>query len=380
MPRSPFRLPSRPWGAILGLTTGIALLADTAGVSVERLPLSGRQPRVSLDAEGTAHIVFLVGDTKASEVRHFRRPVGSTAFSEPVRVDAGSPSDTAMSLGTIRGPQVACGTAGKVHVAWNGNTPSGADGRGTPLWYSRSTDGGRTWEPARNLLGTTRHLDGGAAVAADGSGRVVVAWHAARPDGPATEARRAVFLAVSRDDGAHFEPPVRADADDLGACGCCGLAAGFTPTGSLRVLYRSAATAMDRDIRLLEGDPGAVPWTARRLEAWRIGQCPMSSLETSTAGLAWEAGDRVRFAEATGTVRSGSAAGVAAHHPRITLGKDGETLCVWTEDTGWAHGGKVRWRRFAADGSPLGEGGRDDLPAWDFAAAVAGRSGFTVLY
>jgi hypothetical protein len=189
-----------------------------------------------------------------------------------------------------------------------------------------------------------------------------------------------VYLAVSKDNGAHFDAPVRADADDLGACGCCGLAAGFTPTGSLRVLYRSAATGMDRDIRLLEGNPGSLPWTGRRLDPWRIGACPMSSLETSSAGLAWEAGDRARFADAEGKVRFESTQGSAAHHPRSAARKDGEMLSLWTEETGWAHGGKVRWRRTAADGRLLGEGVRDDLPAWGFAAVVAGESGFTVLY
>lgn len=366
--------------SLLALLPAAVLQAQESDVRVERLPLSGRQPRAAVAADGTVHVVFLTGDAKASEVRHFRRTADAAAFTEPVRVDAVTGQGSAMSLGTIRGPQLACGTAGKVHVAWNGNTPSGPDGHGTPLLYSRSLDDGRTWEPSRNLLGSTRHLDGGAAVAADGTGRVVVAWHAARPDGPATEGRRAVYLAISKDDGAHFGEPVRADAEDLGACGCCGLAAGFTGGGTLRILYRSAATSMDRDVRLLEGDPGTVPWIPRRLDAWRIGACPMSSLEASPAGLAWEAGDRVRFAAPDGTVRFESAQGSAAHHPRMALRKDGETLSVWTEETGWAHGGKVRWRRTAADGRRLGEGSRDDLPAWDFAAVVAGQSGFTVLY
>lgn len=374
------RFPSRPWAAVTALLGVLVLHGETPGVAVERLPLSGRQPRAAVAPDGTVHVVFLAGDTKASEVRHFQRPAGGRSFSGTVRVDAGTGAGTAMSLGTIRGPQVACGPAGKVHVVWNGNKPSGAEGNGTPLLYSRSSDGGLTWEPVRNLLGNTRHLDGGAAVAADGIGRVVVAWHAARPEGPVTEGRRAVYLAVSKDDGAHFGAPVRADAEDLGACGCCGLAVGFTGSGSLRVLYRSATTVMDRDIQLLEGDPGAVPWIPRRLEAWRIGACPMSSLETTSNGLAWEAGDRVSFASASGRPKFGSATGVAAHHPRMAARKDGESLWVWTEETGWAHGGKVRWRRTAVDGRLLEEGTRDDLPAWNFAAAIAGEAGFTVLY
>ena len=55
---------------------------------------------------------------------------------------------------------------------------------------------------------------------------------------------------------------------------------------------------------------------------------------------------------------------------------------MWTEGTGWARGGSLAWRVFGPDGRALEEsGGRADLPAWSFGAAVAQSDGaFTVFY
>jgi len=365
-----------------GLFLASAVLLHAGGIRVERLPMGGRQPATATAPDGSQQVVFLTGEPKASDVQFQRREVGHPRFSEAVRVS--EPNGLAIALGTIRGPQIAVGGDGVIHVAWNGGANARETNGSTPLFHTRSTDGGRHFEPARNRMGDTRMLDGGAAVAADRDGTVAVVWHGFPATGPAEERVRGVFAAVSTNAGSAFTAPIRLDGNPMGACGCCALAAAFRPTGELRVAFRSAATPMDRDLRLLEGRLEAAPWNSTLLEAWRIGLCPMSSLRVQPQAdggwMAWEAGDRVTFADAGGTVRFRSPKGVTARHPRVARNPAGDVLCVWTEDTGWARGGRIRWHRLDAHGLGMEDGGRDDLAEWNFAAAVPDPDGFTVLY
>ena len=85
-------------------------------VSLVNLPMHGEQPQVVTDAKGVAHIVFLSGKERATDVYYVTRSSGK--FSKPMKVNqiAGS----AVAMGTIRGPHLALGKYGRVHVAWNG--------------------------------------------------------------------------------------------------------------------------------------------------------------------------------------------------------------------------------------------------------------------
>src|SRR5690606_32348405 len=118
---------------------------------------------------------------------------------------------------------------------------------GAPLLYARSAPGGATFEPQRNLITATRHLDGGSSVAADEAGHVFVAWHGNAIDGAEGEEARRVWLARSADDGRTFAAEVPISPAETGVCGCCGLriaAAG----GDVHVLYRAATRMVHRDV------------------------------------------------------------------------------------------------------------------------------------
>ena len=171
---------------------------------------------------------------------------GGLAFSRPLQVN--SVSGSVIATGAVRGAQIAAGTGGRVHVAWNGSrsTAPGA----TPMFYTRLNEAGTAFEPQRNVMHDAYNIDGGGTVAADRIGRVYVAWHAKAP-GQHEEGKRRVWIARSADDGGTFDRERPVFDEPTGACGCCGLGAFAERHGSVFMLFRSAFEIMNRDIRVL---------------------------------------------------------------------------------------------------------------------------------
>ena len=124
------------------------------------------------------------------------------------------------------------------------------------MLYTRLREDGLGFEPQRNLMTRTRHLDGGGSVAADDSGNVYVVFHANLQEEKADESTRAVYIARSADDGASFTTEAPVDAKRSGACSCCGLKALAPSKGTLLVSYRSAADKVNRDMTLLRSSDG----------------------------------------------------------------------------------------------------------------------------
>ena len=141
-----------------------AIASHAAEVRVESIPEGGMQPQVALDASGTAHLIYLRGAPKGSDVRYVRRAKGVREWSAPLTVN--SEAESAVAMGTIRGAQFAIGKGGVLHVVWNG-APQPGGGHGSPLYYTRLDAGAAKFAPQRNLLGETSGLDGGASVTAD---------------------------------------------------------------------------------------------------------------------------------------------------------------------------------------------------------------------
>ncbi len=370
------------------LTLGTASAAE---VRIQRVPGGGLQPQAVMDARGALHLVYLQGDPKACEVIYSRREAGETEFSAPLRVN--SQPGSAIAIGTIRGAQLALGKGGRVHVIWNGSgqaEPKPAT-KSSPLLYTRLNDAGSGFEPQRNLIKGTLHLDGGGTVAADPEGNVFALWHGAPPDNTAGETGRAVYLARSRDEGKTFEPERVVSPEASGACACCGMRAFADAQGTVFALFRTASTAMDRDMMLLVSRDRGERFTGDYVHRWRVGQCPMSSEAFTAAGgrvfAAWETAGAVQFAALDAkTAKAASPIGpaimVKGKHPVLAVNRAGETLLVWTEGTGWQRGGALAWQVFSADGKPTAAPQRrDGVPMWGLAAAVADPDGgFTVLY
>ncbi len=373
--------------------------AAVPDIAVVRLPDGAVQPETVVDSRGIVHLVYLAGEARAANVFYTRSVDGGRTFAKAVRVN--SQDGSAIATGTVRGAQLARSPGGRVHVVWNGSETSQpkppinpATGRaGSPLLYARSNAAATAFEPQRNLITQTTNLDGGASVAATAGG-VFVGWHAHPASGVGTEDARRVWLAQSSDDGATFARERAISDPATGVCGCCGLRMLALPSGEVHALYRSAASGTGRDVYALVSRDAAKTFESRRVHAWQIGACPMTTMAMTSAGgrgrllQAWETDGQVYFAAAGSSGAPMEPAMTAARdvarrkHPRIAVNRDGTVLLVWTEGTAWARGGSIAWQLFAGDGSPLGaSGSRPSLPVWGFAAALPRPDGgFTILY
>src|SRR5256885_5656117 len=105
--------------ALLGLAVPVRLAAPPAPdahIQLLRTPDSGIQPQTVVDASGTVHMIYFKGDAKAGDIEYVRRAVGSAVFSQPLRVN--SIPQSAVAIGTVRGPQLAVGRNGRVYAIW----------------------------------------------------------------------------------------------------------------------------------------------------------------------------------------------------------------------------------------------------------------------
>jgi hypothetical protein len=374
------------------------LLAHTAApaadsrVSLMRTPEGGVQPQVAVDSAGTVHLVYLQGEAGSADVYYARQEAGKSAFSKPMRVN--SEAGCAIAAGTIRGAQLALGKAGRVHVAWNGSKKSSfTTPRGMPMLYARMNDAGTAFEPERNVMTFTMHLDGGGTVAADQQGNVYVAWHASTPENQMGEAGRTVYLARSCDDGRTFAPEKQAGTTPTGACACCGMRAWADRQGNVFTLYRAATQVLNRDIILMVSHDQGASFETIPLQKWKIGKCPMSSeslYETPTGLMgAWEVDDQVHFApldRVTGKLQATPVAVPSktgkSKHPTLAANARGDLLVAWTEGTGWQKGGSLGWQVYDPKGKPTADQGRSDgVPVWGMVAAYARPDGsFVVIY
>lgn len=386
MPHHPNRATVSPQLVLtLSVLLACAVTQTSAAVSVEKLPEPGLQPQAITAPDGTAHVIYLTGDPKSSDIVYRTRRTGETNWSDPLRVN--SQPGSAIAIGTIRGPQFALGRNGRVHVAWNGSETAAS--KGAPMLYARLDDTGRSFSPQRNLMTGSHELDGGGSVAADAQGNVQVFWHAS-PAGSQGETNRAVFVAQSTDDGTTFAPERAISPAGTGACGCCGLTAFANARGDAFVLFRSARSMMQRDMKLLVSSDGGGSFRESLTDPWLVGACPMSSASLTGVGngawAAWETAGRIqlaRLADQDWTAKPRAVGPLTgAKHPRLATNARGETLVVWTEGTAWQRGGALAWQVFDANGEPTTEKGRrDGIPAWSYATAYARQDGsFVVLH
>lgn len=350
------------------------ILCAISAVRVEDVPEKGLQPDVAVASDGTIHLVYLRGDPKASEVRYTWRVPGKP-WQPGLTVN--SVKGSAIAVGSIRGPGLALGKSGSVHVLWNGN-----DSPHASLWYARMPGGSRVFEPQRDLRGSTTALDGGASLSVDRNGSVLVAWHGNEGPDHTEENQRLVFLLSSRDDGGNFAPLEIADRSSPGVCACCSLRVFSGRSGGPHIFYRKAAPPDHRAMTLLSLHDGA--WSSREIEDWRVAACPMSSAALASwkdrlLG-AWETEGKIRAGWISDAPAIPLTAGTHAKHPVLVISGDGKILLAWSEDTGWNRGGKAAWRQLDAELKPISPDGESGgLPAWGKVAAYADQDGEFVI-
>jgi hypothetical protein len=359
-------------------------------VELLRTPGSGVQPQTALDSHGVLHMIYFTGNAAAGDIEYVERAPDAKDFSKPIRVN--SQPESALAVGTVRGPQMAVGPNGQVDVVWFGSskaTPKGPDDS-TPLLFALLEASGTAFTPQRNLVRYAKGLDGGLSVAAGQKGEVYVVWHATgKTPG---EANRRVYLARSTDNGRTFSREVPVSPAALGACGCCGMRAFVDRRGALFVLYRAAAEAIHRNMTLLVSTDHGRAFRSQEVSAWRLNACPMSTAYLGEGGrrvlAAWEKAGEVYFDTinpATFKLSSSVAApgqGNDRKHPAVAANSSGQVLLAWTEGTGWKRGGSLAWQLFNKSGQPLGAVGHaPGVPVWGMPSVYTAPDGnFTIVY
>jgi hypothetical protein len=357
--------------------------ASQSRVVLLRVPDGGLQPRAVVDPAGVVHVTYFSGEPSHGDVFYSRLSTGHFAPAVRVNTQPGS----AIATGHVRGPSLALGRDGRVHVAWTGSDHAPRAGDVAPMLYTRSRADG-TFEPERNLHQNPGPIDGGS-IAADRSGHVYVTWHSESP-GSSGEAGRRAWVAQSSDDGTTFAHEAAASPADAGACGCCGTAAFVDTRATLFVLFRAAREPSHRETVLLTSWDRGKTFQSRSIQDWQVSACPMSTFVFAEGNrvivAAWESAGQVYWTRVDGgreapAISAPGSTG-ARKHPTIARNARGETLLAWTEGMGWSRGGSLAWQLFDNTDRPIGGPGRaDGVPAWSLVAAYARPDGtFAVIY
>jgi hypothetical protein len=379
----------------LSITAAICLIAANslgAQVSLVRLPDNGIEPQCAVDASGELHVIYLTGDPMSADIFYVRSRDGGTTFSKPMRVNTNP--NSAIATGAVRGPHIALGREGRVHVAWMGSSKAMPRGPGstTPMLYTRLNDNGDAFEPQRNLIQSKPGLDGGGSIATDQSGHVYVAWHAPASKESESEGDRRVWIVRSDDDGKTFSSETCAFDQPLGACACCALRLFVSTDDNVYALFRSAYEQTNRNIYLLESSDHAKTFRGAEISPLKIGICVMSTSSMAQRGdnvfAAWETHGKVFWSRVDpagpGIVKTISAGdGDGQKYPSLAIARNGDVLLAWSEGAAWEKPGKLVWRIFDSNGNPKAEPVQTNqqLPVWSFPAAFVRADGeFGILY
>ena len=297
------RGPASGRGAALGALVPVGVIAtaallggceaadDDLGAPVVVAESGASNPTVATDPTSGIHYVAWVGaGGHASDV--WLRAIGRDGEVGPVVRVNDEEGDAAPHLQAPA--QVAVGPEGNVYVAWTNNTViEGARFPASDLRFARSTDGGRSFEPA-----LTVNDDAGGPPASHtfhdllvtGSGDVVVSWLDGRSE-PGPDVR----VAVSEDGGVSFGGSRIADHV---TCPCCRTSMAVTPDGTLFVSWREIFEGDVRDIVVARSTDGGASWDEpERVHAddWVFPGCPHAgpSLAVDPSGtlhVAWYTG------------------------------------------------------------------------------------------
>jgi hypothetical protein len=331
--------------------------AARAEVRTLRTPNNGQVPEVVLDAAGTLHLTYGTGlPGNAFYVQS--RDAGKT-FSKPVQLNQRANTVTAAME---RGARIAVGKDGVLHVIWLGFYKKGGG-----AWYTRSTDGGKSFEPERALQEPDYGLDN-ATLAADANGNVVVLWTGGFPGAvrdPESDTAAPMVLVRSTDNGKTFTKNELLKSNhpaSAHACGCCRLEAHLGGDGRLYVGFRGGYKGL-RDPWLLIGSMTDNDFKCQAIheDRWKFG-CPMQGMPVRVDAkgrvlFSWMSRDRAYWTISEEGARNFKQPIAAPEgkgkqaFPMAVRNAKGEVLLVWAQDR------EVRWALYQEDGTPTGQQG-----------------------
>ena len=341
---------------VLATVSITACIGPLPRIDVLRAPEGASLPQLVIGTNDTLQLVYYTGSMSSGDLFHATRTTGATEWSTPQRVNSQPHSVT--GLGPIDGGQLAIGPDGLLHVTWFHKAP-------TRFYYTRSNDTG-AFETQRSLsINDEGGVEAGSAVTVDPDGNVYVFWHA----GPVQDAQRRVYMTVSAKNEKLFEPPRAISPPSEGACGCCGLRAISTDTGTIHLSYRGAGNNLRRGMRLLTSIDHGRTFTDQLIQPWEIGACPVTTTTLSAgpngAVVAWETAGQVYVANTARLEQPTSLPAPAVFRRKnatVSVNHHGDTLLAWGDGPGWQSGGTLHWQLFDNDGHPWGDEGSTAAP------------------
>jgi len=337
-----------------------AILDYFALVQVVPAPPNCLVPDVIMDTNGVLHMVY----GREHHAWYLRSSDNGKTFSAPVEVNSSGLVETKMGE---RGPKLAVGGDGVVHVVWMDEWAPGVE---TFARYSRSVDGGRSFEPVK-AVSAMSGIDGVTATT-DGQGNVVVFWHVMAEPKPDVKATTWLHLARSTNNGATFGPSEKLNITNLAglACSMCMMRARASADGHVYLAFRTAVDNI-RDFYVLKGRFTENQFSAYRVnqDNWKIDFCPMCGPELTLAanGQAWCAfmsRNQVYWATADAGLTewrlhaSTPASEPNEIYPSALSNRKGDVLFLWQVGPMAVQGtATVKWALYSRDGKPSGESG-----------------------
>jgi len=316
--------------ALAACAFGLLLLsarqtAASASVRLVDLPDGGIVADAEVNAGGAVHLVYVsMPDGVEQDLFYAVSNDAGETFGEPIRVNSNAGQ---VYAGGFRGPDIALGANGRVHVVWYTNAYQAK--RPPEEWgvhYAYMDADGDAFVGERNING--RPSDN-YSVDANDVGEVSIYWGA-----------DAGYISRSRDGGETFADAVHIASID--PCECCATRLRYADDETLHLAYRERADNLrDMYIAPITGSLSAPPHVRLDSETWEIAACPMtgSYLAASDAGsylVAWERKRAVyygRYAQGGGPLEPAEVA-VAdeGRYPLVLSGADGATLVAWKDD------------------------------------------------
>lgn len=173
-------------------------------------------------------------------------------------------------------PKIALGPKGNIYLTWTQGLKKRYAGY---VWFSRSVDGGKTFEPPKivhqDRAEITHRFD---ALTVSPDGTITVAWVDKRDLEAAKKAGKkytgaAIYYAVSTDNGKSFLPEKKL-ADS--SCECCRIATSTKPDGTAVAMWRHVFSNSERDHAMAEipKEGAVVNMTRATFGHWKIDGCP----------------------------------------------------------------------------------------------------------
>ena len=263
-------------------------------------------------------------------------------FSDKARVNG----DADMPSGINHAPSMSIGAKGELYIAWI--TESSGNGSASNIKFSRSVDGGKTFEPSITVNDDKLPASHGfesMAIAPDGT--IYITWLDGRDkkEGGAS----ATYFARSVDSGKTFEKNVRIDGS---SCPCCQTAVTVAPDGAVYVSWRKVFKGDVREIVVSKSSDRGISFSESFIvgnDNWVIAGCPHRgpSLSVDKDGILYvvwytEGGDGLPSIYIADSKDGGKkfsktplpyAEGAFPDHPVMALNKDGKPVLSWEETT-----------------------------------------------